>query len=158
LNLLFDKIIENYKNMRMVPAVSPVGSPRDDKGSSPVGSPRDDKGSSPVGSPRDDNNYFFERWHRHHLELFYKLREEKFDNFEEINKEFIAKRARMASAFIQGLKIKNQDLKSFKDILRIHDESFKTLLSEILNYYSDELIKVQRFRKVTAAYTYVHEG
>ena len=104
---------------------------------------------------KDEDSYFFENWSRHHLELFKKLSEENFENFDPINKEFMNKRLRMTSAFIQGLKLRNkniEEIKIFKELLKEHDEIFKQLLNEVLNYYSEELIKAQRFRKVTAAY------
>lgn len=104
---------------------------------------------------------FFENWCRIHIELFKKLSEENFENFDEINKNFMKKRSRMASAFMQGLKTKDNNvnqIKKFKALLKEHDEVFKKLLNDVLIYYSDELIKVQRYRKVTAAYDYAHGG
>jgi len=108
-----------------------------------------------------ENITFFEKWTHHHLELFKKLSEENFEDYAEINKCFMAKRSRMASAFMQSLKLKNtseQELDFFKDIIKNHDELFKKLLGEILKYYTDELVKVQRYRKVTAAYDYALGG
>lgn len=108
-----------------------------------------------------ENRYFFENWSEQHLNLFENLSLEKFEDFEVLNKNFMSKRARMASAFMQGLKTKNnsvQEVNDFKKILKDHDEIFRNLLNDILNYYSNELINVQRFRKVTAAYIHSYQS
>ncbi len=108
---------------------------------------------------QNEMNLFFERWFRLHVELFKKLNEEKFESFSEDNKLFIKKRLYMISSFIQYLKInKFENIAKFKEIIKFHDEYFKNILSKILKQYSSELIKIQRFRKVTAAYVHSLEG
>lgn len=101
---------------------------------------------------KNENGIFFKNWSNLHRNLFLQMSKE---NFEILTREFMAKRARFASSFIQYLKTSEnsiEKIKNFKELLKYHDERFSKLLKEVLNYYSDELIKVQRHRKVTAAY------
>lgn len=104
------------------------------------------------------NIYFFENWCRHHEQLFHTMKLEDFDHFDEVNRIFMHKRSRMASGFMQGLKSSGfpSSVLILKEILKIHDEKFKALLAVVLKYYSEELVKAQRFRKVQAAYVQSH--
>ncbi|MES2615596.1 MAG: hypothetical protein V4591_09295 [Bdellovibrionota bacterium] len=54
---------------------------------------------------KDEYFNFFENWFRLHRELFIKMSEENYENFDEINKDFMNKRSRMASAFMQKMKL-----------------------------------------------------
>jgi hypothetical protein len=116
--------------------------------------------SFPIFFCVQERSLFFDVWFRHHQKLIQLLSEEELDGFEEINKEFLKKRSRLASVFMQRIKLDNKtgnELSFFKEILKQHDEIFKTVLGEILNYFSEELIRAQRFRKVTAAYVHANE-
>lgn len=115
---------------------------------------------------KKENSCFWEQWTSLHIQLFENLKlenniSENQNNLLEINKDFITKRARMASAFVQGLKSEKSisypnTFKLFKEISKEHDEFFKNFLAEVLNYYSKELIKIQSFRKFSAAYVHAH--
>jgi hypothetical protein len=110
-----------------------------------------------IGFFSKNGNYkFFNHWFSLHLDLLGRLSTESPENIDSTIEKFIHKRSRMMSGFVQVCKLNQvESLNVFKMMIFQHDKEFKSYLSEILNYLSAELIKVQRFRKVSAAYEHV---
>jgi hypothetical protein len=104
---------------------------------------------------------FFALWTKLHAGLFEEFHLDHPDRLEAAQTFFITQRNRISSGFIQRLKLKKQqgcvkeveeDLLAFKKFVQNHDEAFKFIISEVLQFYSNELIRLQKFRRATAAY------
>ncbi len=104
---------------------------------------------------------FWEKWGCLHIKLFKNLGIGVYFTLIDENelsllaKKFMTKRQGMISAFVQGIK-DHPNFKSevilFRNIIKEHDENFKTLLTQILDKLLNELNKLQSLRKVTSAY------
>ena len=108
---------------------------------------------------QEETNRFFTNWCGLHLHLFENFSLDDENKLEQINQNFVTQRVRMASAFVQSLKRKekkNSELALFKEFVKSHDEVFKDILSDVLKFYSDELIRLQRYRRASAAYEQAH--
>ncbi|KAB8032139.1 hypothetical protein [Fluviispira multicolorata] len=114
---------------------------------------------------KSDFYIFYEKWINLHINLFCNLKIDSKDSIlseKELNdfsQKFMKKRSALVSSYTQIIKRENDSKKNFlllKDFIYIHDENFKTILKQILDDFSNELIRLQSLRKATFAYTHSH--